>query len=170
MNFLLVKVLGWIPALKRLHMNLILVHSSLCTIFAQWFSRCLIMVIPLCWNLTDTDDGFLKSLEQVNDREEMTQVACTWSHLPLQQWSQDNWHCWLVFSTMNSLLSQPPFQGLWALWKGPAFLHFLANSSSKLKSFLKNLLFYWSIVGVKNCVNFRYTAKWFSYMYTFIYQ
>ena len=65
-----------------------------------------------------------------------------------------------IFSSMNSLLSQPLFQGLLALWKGPAFLHFLANSSSKLRSFFKKLFTFLlkyaaaaakCIVGVKNC-------------------
>ena len=33
-----------------------------------------------------------------------------------------------------------------------------------------NLIFilYWSIVDLKCCVSFRYTAKWFSYTYTYI--
>ena len=47
-----------------------------------------------------------------------------------------------IFSSMNSLLSQRPFQGLLALWKGSAFLHFLANSSSKLKSFVKKFIYF----------------------------
>ena len=37
-------------------------------------------------------------------------------------------------------------------------------------SFLKNyLIFYWSTIDLQCCVSFRCTAKWFSYMYIYIY-
>ena len=37
-------------------------------------------------------------------------------------------------------------------------------------SFIFNLIFilYWNIVDLQYCISFRHTAKWFSYMYTYI--
>lgn len=55
MNFLLMKALGWLPALKRLSMNPTLVLSSLCKILPPWLAVDVLVVLPpLRWYLVDT--------------------------------------------------------------------------------------------------------------------
>lgn len=111
-NFLTNESLGWIPALKRLHMNPILVHSSLLMNFLDGSVDVLIMVTPLfIWYLTDIDVMWFSELFWTrkwpwrNDQNVMHVITS-----PTSTVKSGRWH-WCLFSpAWITLLSQRPFQ------------------------------------------------------------
>ena len=72
---------------------------------------------------------------------------------------------WLITGSLNLFKK---YFSVWCSFSICFYLTFLCSYSG-VRVFCNYYFFYWSIVDLHCCISFRCTAKWFSYIYMYVY-